>query len=79
MLAIAMCVCMLSPYLDGTVRVFAQEDTGLCEHHPEHTDECGYIAPKEGAPCLHKHNDECNWGGGEILLAPTSMTVHAAM
>ena len=29
---------------------FAYPDTGLCAHHTEHTDECGYIAPSEGQP-----------------------------
>ena len=34
-------------------------DTGLCSHHTEHTDECGYIAPSEGQPCGHAHTDDC--------------------
>ena len=29
---------------------------GLCEHHPEHTADCGY---SEGTPCTHEHNDDC--------------------
>ena len=29
---------------------------GLCKHHPEHTDDCGYT---EGTPCTHEHTDEC--------------------
>ncbi len=35
------------------------EDTGLCPHHLEHTETCGYIAPAEGAPCRHEHGPEC--------------------
>jgi pilin isopeptide linkage protein/fibro-slime domain-containing protein len=32
---------------------------GLCEHHPEHTAECGYVEATEGSPCTHEHTDEC--------------------
>lgn len=43
-----------------TIAVYAEEtNTGLCDHHPKHTDECGYIAPTEGQPCGHKHTEEC--------------------
>lgn len=27
------------------------EENGLCEHHPQHTDECGYIEAQEEIPC----------------------------
>lgn len=30
--------------------------TGLCEHHTEHTVECGY---REAQPCTHEHGEEC--------------------
>lgn len=38
---------------------------GLCEHHREHTAECGYV---EGQPCEHRVNGggddrESPWGG----------------
>ena len=29
--------------------------TGLCEHHPEHTEDCGYTEGTEGAACEHEH------------------------
>lgn len=29
--------------------------TGLCEHHPEHTEDCGYTKGTEGAACEHEH------------------------
>ena len=32
---------------------------GLCEHHPEHTADCGYVAGTEGTPCTHVHTDDC--------------------
>ena len=44
--------------------VFAADDaqdsisigsSGLCEHHPRHTPECGYTEGTTGAPCTHTH------------------------
>ena len=29
--------------------------TGLCEHHPKHTEDCGYTEGTEGAACEHEH------------------------
>ncbi len=45
-------------------------DTGLCAHHTEHTDACGYIAPSEGQPCNHEHMEDCYTiaeDGSEVL------------
>ena len=47
--------------------------TGLCEHHPEHTDACGYIeavnlgtdAPMSGSPCIFVC-EECNKRGSGV-------------
>ena len=33
--------------------------TGLCEHHPEHTEDCGYTEGTEGAACEHEHTEDC--------------------
>ena len=33
--------------------------TGLCEHHPEHTEDCGYTEGTEGAACKHEHTEDC--------------------
>ena len=33
--------------------------TGLCEHHPEHTEDCGYTEGTEGAVCEHEHDESC--------------------
>ena len=47
------------------VPVFAVEagasavHTGLCEHHPEHTEDCGYTEGTEGAACEHEHTEDC--------------------
>lgn len=32
---------------------------GLCEHHPQHTAECGYAVGSEGTPCNHEHTEGC--------------------
>ena len=34
---------------------------GLCEHHPEHTPECGYSEASEGHPCGHAHDETCGY------------------
>ena len=33
--------------------------TGLCEHHLEHTEDCGYTEGTEGAACKHEHTEDC--------------------
>ncbi len=33
--------------------------TGLCEHHPEHTKDCGYTEGTKGAACEHEHIEDC--------------------
>ena len=35
------------------------QTAGLCEHHPQHTDECGYTEGSEGTPCNHEHTEDC--------------------
>lgn len=37
----------------------AENDTGLCPHHTEHDEACGYVAAVEGVPCAHKHTEDC--------------------
>ena len=49
----------------GTIPITAlaetteSKGTGLCEHHPQHTDECGYTEGSEGTPCSHEHTEDC--------------------
>ena len=31
----------------------------LCEHHPEHDDECGYSEGTTGTACSHENTDDC--------------------
>ena len=35
------------------------ETGGLCEHHAEHTEDCGYTEGSEGTPCNHEHTENC--------------------
>lgn len=32
---------------------------GLCPHHTQHDENCGYIPAGEGAPCTHEHTVDC--------------------
>lgn len=32
---------------------------GLCEHHPEHDEECDYSEGIAGTACSHEHTDDC--------------------
>ena len=32
---------------------------GLCAHHTEHDEACGYVEGTEESPCTHQHSEEC--------------------
>lgn len=55
-LALALSVCLLCNMSLPTAAA-PPEHTGLCEHHPVHTAECGYREGTAGTPCSHKVND----------------------
>lgn len=63
-LSIVLSVAMLFS-MTGMNTVFATEGgppvgaSGLCEHHPAHTAECGYTEGTPEVPCAHEHTDEC--------------------
>ena len=42
----AFSACPLTAFADDSVYT-----GGLCEHHTEHNEECGYVPAKEGSPC----------------------------
>ena len=52
-------------FSSGSLPVLAENErdlgytVGLCEHHTQHTDECGYAEASEESPCTHEHTDEC--------------------
>ena len=37
----------------------AVESDGTCEHHPFHTEECGYVEAVPETPCVHIHTEDC--------------------
>ena len=41
------------------VPTFAAETDGLCAHHTQHTEACGYSPAVEGHDCGHAHTEEC--------------------
>lgn len=59
-LALLMSLCLIGTMVPIPARAEnANTATGLCEHHTEHTAECGYEAPVEGHACVHDHTEDC--------------------
>ena len=60
-LSLLLCAVLLAGQLGTTIYAegTASDTEGLCEHHPEHTAECGYVEAMEGHPCEHVHTDDC--------------------
>lgn len=62
-IAVVLCLCMVFP--SAVTLVSAAEEPaytgGLCEHHIEHTAECGYVETVEGQPCTHVHDENCGY------------------
>lgn len=63
-LSLLLCAALLVGQTGMTV--YAEETSSsnrgggvLCEHHPEHTEECGYVEAVKGHRCEHVHTDEC--------------------
>ena len=50
----AFSACPLTAFADDSVYT-----GGLCEHHTEHNEECGYTEAVEESPCTHEHTEEC--------------------
>ncbi|MDD5945119.1 MAG: stalk domain-containing protein [Clostridia bacterium] len=56
-LSIMLTVCLLT----GLVPTAAFAEDTMCEHHTEHTADCGYKAAVDGQECNHIHNDDCGY------------------
>ena len=56
-LSILLCLCMLLQ--NAPVMVFAATTDNLCDHHTEHTAECGYREGSAGSACTHAHSEDC--------------------
>ena len=79
-LSLILCLCMVFPSA-ATVVSAAEKPVytgGLCEHHPEHTAECGYVEGVEGQPCTHQHDQECGYSEptGEIPCTHVLSLIH---
>ena len=49
--SILLCLCMMAQYVPITAFAVTTAENGLCEHHPVHTAECGYVAAVEAHEC----------------------------
>ena len=65
-LSILLLCCMVLTMLPAPAFAADEEayalppDTGgLCEHHPEHDEACGYTEEAAETPCSHEHTEEC--------------------
>ena len=45
---------------EGETGARASNPGGLCEHHPEHDEACGYTEGTAEIPCSHEHTEECH-------------------
>ena len=62
-LSILLCLCMLAQ--NAPVMAFAAAEDNLCDHHTEHTADCGYV---EGESDCAYHCDAClGHDHGEIV------------
>ncbi|MGI6011815.1 MAG: SpaA isopeptide-forming pilin-related protein [Ruminococcus sp.] len=59
LLVVVMVASMCGSYVSADTPQQKDVSDGLCEHHPEHTAECGYVEATEGSPCTHEHTEEC--------------------
>ena len=58
-LSMVLAIVMLAGMLPAPA--FAAEGDNLCDHHTEHTADCGYAPAVEGSPCNHTHDDTCGY------------------
>ena len=66
-LAMLLTVVMLLGLLPTAA--FAVEEDGLCPHHLQHDNTCGYVTAVDGQPCQHQHDETCGYTEGtpEVL------------
>ena len=59
-LSLLLCAALLCSFIpQGMAVASASSNSGLCEHHTEHTEDCGYSERTEGSPCTHDHTEDC--------------------
>ena len=52
----------------AAAEVESPADVGLCIHHTQHTEDCGYTEGEKETPCVHAHTEDC--------YAPMKQCVH---
>ena len=52
----------------AAAEVESPADVGLCIHHTQHTEDCGYTEGEKETPCGHAHTEDC--------YAPMKQCVH---
>lgn len=52
----------------AAAEVESPADVGLCIHHTQHTEDCGYTEGEKETPCMHAHTEDC--------YAPIKQCVH---
>ncbi|MCH5250654.1 MAG: hypothetical protein J1E98_12005, partial [Lachnospiraceae bacterium] len=67
-LSILLTLCLCLSMLPAGAWAAEPDNDGLCPHHEEHNEACGYIEADEGAPCSHEHTEDC--------FAPVENCVH---
>ena len=61
-LSLLLCAALLAGQLGTTVYAEGSSPGNrevVCEHHPEHTEACGYMEAEPGQPCQHQHTGDC--------------------
>ena len=54
------CLCMMVALVPSMAYAGDMVSTGgLCEHHPQHDDACGYSEGTAEVPCSHEHTEDC--------------------
>ncbi len=81
-LAIVICLCMVFPSAvtfatgaEETAKEVSIYTGGLCEHHPMHTEECGYVEDIEGSTCAFV----CTECGKETSEEPKAEPLYVAV
>ena len=66
LLSLLLCLSMVLTMLpapafaaDEETYALSPDTGGLCEHHPEHDEACGYAEETAEIPCSHEHTEEC--------------------
>ena len=63
----SICLTLYFSYAPASAEDIAfTEQDGLCVHHPEHTQVCGYYLETGEETCIHIHDETCGY------VAPTA-------